>query len=97
MKYLTTREVSERLGVSRPRILVLIQSGRMPAQKVGRDWLIDPAALARFKNRPQGNYKLSLEQIAEIKNQFIKGTKPVELAYTFSVSVRTIYRHIKKL
>jgi excisionase family DNA binding protein len=96
MKYLTTGEVSKRFGVSRPRILVLIKSGRLPAQKAGRDWLIDPAALSHFKNRPQGNYKLSLEEIAEIKRQFTDGAKPVELASTFSVSVRTIYRHIKK-
>ena len=96
MKYLTTREVSERLGVSRSRILVLIQSGRLPAQKAGRDWLIDPADLVRFKNRPQGNYKLSLEQIAEIKNSFTNGAKPAELSQRFKVSLRTIYRHIRK-
>lgn len=94
MDYLTTQQASEIMGVTSERIRALIRNGRLPAQKVGRDWLIDPKALAGFEKRPQGNYKLTDEQIKEIKYMVRDGNTPIELADKYSVSVRTIYRHL---
>jgi excisionase family DNA binding protein len=40
-KFITNKEVASRLGISKQRVWQLIQSGKVPAQKVGRDWIID--------------------------------------------------------
>ena len=45
---LTTNEAAERLHLGRSRILKLIAAGRLPAMKIGRDWMIQPAALETF-------------------------------------------------
>lgn len=41
MAYITSREASERWGISTTRVTILAQQGRIPgAQRVGRSWLI---------------------------------------------------------
>ncbi len=96
MEFITTHEAGKRLGINRARVIALIQEGRIPAQKVGRDWLIRPEDLSRFERRPQGNFKLTQEQIAQIKARISKGARPAELAREFGVSERTIYRRLRK-
>ncbi len=96
MDHLTTRQASEVLGVTTQRILALIRAGRLPATKLGRDWLIARQDLEKFEKRPQGNFKLNAEQVREIRYMAKDGTTPVELARKFKVSVRTIYRHMNK-
>lgn len=54
MTLLTTKEVSERLKVSVRRVHALIQDGRLPAQKFGRDYLIDEKDLKLVENRKPG-------------------------------------------
>lgn len=54
MTLLTTKEVAERLKVSVRRIHDLIQDGRLPAQKYGRDYLIDEKDLKLVENRKPG-------------------------------------------
>jgi excisionase family DNA binding protein len=54
MKLLTTKEVAERLGVSVRRVHALIQDGRLPAQKFGRDYQIDEKDLKLVQNRKPG-------------------------------------------
>lgn len=41
MNLLTTKEVAGLLGVSVRRVHALIEAGRLPAQKYGRDYLIN--------------------------------------------------------
>jgi len=96
MDQLTTQQASEFLGVTSQRVLALIRGGRLPAIKFGRDWLIARQDLEKFEKRPQGNYKLSVEQIREIRYMAKDGRTPLELAKKFKVSVRTIYRHMNK-
>jgi excisionase family DNA binding protein len=96
MDPLTTQQASEILGVTPQRVLALIRSGRLPAVKIGRDWLIAMQNLEKFEKRPQGNYKLTADQIREIRYMAKDGKTPVELAKKFQVSVRTIYRHMNK-
>ena len=96
MEYLTTQQVGKILNVTPQRVLALIRAGRLPATKVGRDWLITRQDLEKFEKRPQGNFKLTAGQIREIRYMAKDGMTPVELAKKFKVSVRTIYRHMKK-
>ena len=96
MDYLTTEQAGETLGVTRQRVLALIREGRLPARKVGRDWLIAPEDIEAFEKRPQGNYKLTPDQVKQIKYMARDGTTPMQLAKKFKVSVRTIYRHMNK-
>lgn len=53
-KMITTKEAATRLGVDPSRVLALIKADRLPAQKIGRDWLIDPDDLAKVEHRPNG-------------------------------------------
>ena len=52
MNLLTTQQAAERLGISQPRIYQLISEGRLRAQKVGRDYVIDEGDLKQVENRP---------------------------------------------
>jgi len=54
MSLITTTEAGEKLGVTRKRVFQLIQDGRLPAQKLGRDYVIDEEDLKLVKNRPPG-------------------------------------------
>jgi excisionase family DNA binding protein len=59
MKMLTTKEVAERLGVSVRRVHALIQDGRLPAQKYGRDYLIEEKDLKLVTERKVGRPRKS--------------------------------------
>ncbi len=54
MTLLTTKDVAEKLKVSVRRVHALIQDGRLPAQKFGRDYLIDEKDLKLVENRKPG-------------------------------------------
>jgi excisionase family DNA binding protein len=45
MKLLTTKEAAQVLGLSAIRVRELIRSGKIEAQQVGRDWVIQESAL----------------------------------------------------
>jgi excisionase family DNA binding protein len=51
---LTVSQVAERLGLSRQRIYVLVNTQRIAAERFGKTWLIDDAELKRFKPKPIG-------------------------------------------
>ena len=66
MKMLTTNEVAERLGVTVQRVHQFIKKDRLPAQKMGRDYLIDEGDLKRVADRPTGRPpKTSKEKAAK--------------------------------
>ena len=54
MKLLSTPEAAEALGVTVARVQQLIWRGRLPAQKVGRDYVIQESDLEAVKVRPTG-------------------------------------------
>lgn len=53
MKLLSTSEVADRLGVTIGRVQQLIWDGLLPAQKVGRDYVINEDDLKLVKDRPK--------------------------------------------
>jgi len=54
MEFLTTLEVADKLGVTRRRVLALIEAGRLPATKFGRDYMIREKDLKLVENRKVG-------------------------------------------
>lgn len=56
MKAITTKQAAEKLGLSVQRIRALITAGRLPAQKLGRDFVIQENDLklvaVRIPGRP---------------------------------------------
>lgn len=54
MSLLTTPEVAQRLGVTVTRVQQLIAKGRLPAEKLGRDYVIREEDLKLVENRRSG-------------------------------------------
>ncbi|MDQ3652450.1 MAG: helix-turn-helix domain-containing protein [Acidobacteriota bacterium] len=54
MKQLTTREVADRLGVTVQRVHQFIKDERLPAQKMGRDYIINEGDLKLLDDRQTG-------------------------------------------
>ena len=54
MKMLSAKQAADILGVHHSRVRVLIREGRLPAQKVGRDWIILQSDLELVKDRKPG-------------------------------------------
>jgi excisionase family DNA binding protein len=54
MKVIGTTEAAKRLGISQNRVRDLIASGRLKAQKIGREYAINPADLNAVKKRTPG-------------------------------------------
>jgi excisionase family DNA binding protein len=54
MDFLTTKEVAQKLGVTVRRVQAMIQSGRLPAKKFGRDFMISANDLKLVENRKVG-------------------------------------------
>lgn len=54
MNLLTTKQAAERLGVTVQRVHALINAERLPAEKVGRDYLIKESALKLVAVRKVG-------------------------------------------
>jgi len=53
-KRLTVKQAAGELGISIPRVHQLIQEERLPAEKLGRDWIIESNDLEKVKDRPTG-------------------------------------------
>ncbi|MFL6281915.1 MAG: helix-turn-helix domain-containing protein [Pyrinomonadaceae bacterium] len=62
MDFLTTKQVAERLGITPRRVQALVTAGRLPAQKIGRDYLIKEADLKFVEIRKVGRPKKSSKE-----------------------------------
>jgi excisionase family DNA binding protein len=51
---ITSKEASEELGITVRRVLALIKAGKLPAQKLGRDWVIRRSDLDFVRVRKPG-------------------------------------------
>jgi excisionase family DNA binding protein len=57
---ITTAIASARLGITPRRVRELIRTNRLPAQKLGRDYLIEEADLELVRVRKHGRPRTSL-------------------------------------
>lgn len=55
--YITTKEASEKLGISVRRVIALIHSGDLPSERIGRSHVIKESDLELVKNRKPGRPK----------------------------------------
>ncbi len=69
---ISAEEAAERLGVSVATIKRWCQQGRLPAEKIGRQWLVDEASLRRVKPRvspvtrpPAADVEAALRRVRE--------------------------------
>ncbi|MCA1566424.1 MAG: helix-turn-helix domain-containing protein [Acidobacteria bacterium] len=74
MKLLTTKEVAARLGISVMRVQQLIWDGRLPAEKMGRDYFIKEDDLKLVENRKPGRPRKAQSEKAS-KQASKKGSK----------------------
>jgi len=51
---LTTREAAAALGITPRRCRQLIEQGKLPAARLGRDWLIEAGTLTGFQLPAKG-------------------------------------------
>ena len=87
MQRITTVEAAERLGLSRFRIFQFIKGKRLPAVKVGRDWLIDPIDLKLVEDRRPGRpaKKATAKKLKKswaIRSRSIKTGRPDRLIWS---------------
>jgi excisionase family DNA binding protein len=54
MKLISSAEAAERLGVHITRVQLLIREGRLPAQKIGRTYVLNEADLKLVADRKPG-------------------------------------------
>jgi excisionase family DNA binding protein len=57
MDFLTTKQVAEKLGITPRRVQALIEVGKLPAQKFGRDYMIKEVDLKLVEDRKVGRPK----------------------------------------
>lgn len=69
MNMLTTKEAGDKLGVTVQRVHALIRTGRLPAQKMGRDYFIKEADLKLVEDRKPGRPSKQVEKKKEAKNR----------------------------
>jgi len=64
MTLLTTNEVADLLGITRRGVHSLIKRNRLPAEKIGRDWIIRSEDLQEYwkRRRPPGRPSKSEEE-----------------------------------
>jgi excisionase family DNA binding protein len=53
-EYISVSEAAEILGISRQRVLQLIEAGRLEARKVGNSYIIARSALQTVEDRKPG-------------------------------------------
>jgi len=54
---MTTAEAAKKLKIGAIRVRVLIRAGRLPAKRIGRDWLIESSDLKLVAVRRPGRPK----------------------------------------
>jgi excisionase family DNA binding protein len=67
MGLISSAEAAERLGVHITRVQVLIREGRLPAQKIGRTYVVNEDDLKLVKDRKPGRPPKKADEKGGIK------------------------------
>ncbi len=67
--YITTNEAASVLGVTRQRVLQLIQDGRLKAEKFANVYMIPRDALSNIEEKPMGRPPKTLPATAKAATQ----------------------------
>lgn len=51
---ITTAEAARILGVTSRHVTLLIRSGKLRGQKLGRDWILSRKSVEQFERTPRG-------------------------------------------
>ena len=94
LHWLTTQQAADELDVSRRQIQSLIDSMRLPAQKMGRDWVVSSNDLAHIRETTFHRPRLTQAQIMDIQRRYTLGERVETIAQDHHVSRVTIYRHL---
>lgn len=80
MNHMDSGQAAVALGVTRRRVQALIKSGRLPATKFGRDWMIAASDLEKVRERKPGRpRKAKAEQPPAVSpNGSSQAKKPVK-------------------
>jgi excisionase family DNA binding protein len=73
MGLISTKEAAEKLGVSTLRVQQLIWGGRLPAHKIGRDYVIQVSDLKLVADRKAGRPRKNPDE--EIKSSTVATVK----------------------
>jgi excisionase family DNA binding protein len=75
--YVSATDAAAIVGISKSRILFLIQNGRIPASKIGPNYVVARADAENFKRMPAGRPKSATA--SPLKSPWSKKTKRVRL------------------
>lgn len=85
-EYIDTVEAAKRLGVSPRRVRQLIDEKRLPATKVGRSYIIDPADVDAFERGALRARRLTEDEVREIKHRLAGGESQSQIARDYDVT-----------
>ena len=85
MGMITTKEAADRLGVGARRVVALIKSGDLVADRFGRSWMVDESSVeARLKEpRLKGRPKLGQKRLLHLKSYVLMNRNHPVVAFTY--------------
>ncbi len=96
IEWLTTQEAADQIGVTRRQIQAMIDSGRLRAEKKGRDWMVSRDDLEAARDQAVIRRRVTQEEKTEIIQRYQSGESAKDLAAHFSISPVTVFRIVKK-
>ena len=68
-QHLTTQEAADLLGISRPTLVKLLESGEMPFEQPGRHRRVRLADVVAYRQRRSSQRRESLDRMVEIADE----------------------------
>ncbi len=62
VRYLTTQQAADRMGIAAVTVRALIAQGKLRADRLGSIWAIDPDSIKGFSRSPRGRKRKQSKQ-----------------------------------